>query len=299
MKSGYVPADKDRIAASRTLEYASDDFAVAQFAKAVGRDDVYRQFLKRSENWRTLVDPDTHWIRPKNLDGSWMAGFDPETSMPKRFDDAGPEGDQRGFEEGNTWQYSFMVPFDYPALFEAMGGEKVVEPRLDRFFTALRCWGKTCFNIENEPDFVTPYAYVFLGKPWKTEEVVTRIAAQTFKTTSDGIPGNDDLGATSGVYVWNALGLYPAVPGVGGLVMGTPMFEKATLKLAGNRTVVISREVQGIYVQKLTLNGSPYTSTWLPLSRIQTGTTQLRFTMGAEANTHRGTAIEDRPPAFR
>lgn len=299
MKDGYAPVDKDHIGASRTLEYASDDFAVAQFAKAMGREDVYRQFLKRSENWKTLIDPETHWIRPRNSDGSWMAGFDPETSMPKRYKDAGPNGDQLGFEEGNTWQYSFMVPHDYPALFEAMGGEKAVEPRLDRFFTALRCWGKPCFNIENEPDFVTPYAYVFLGEPWKTQDAVTRIGAQTFKAAPDGITGNDDLGATSGVYVWNALGFYPAVPGVGGLALGTPMFDRATLKLAGGRTVVVSREGPGIYVQKLMVNGAPYASTWLPLSGIQAGTTQLRFTMGAEPNMQRGTAVEDRPPEFR
>jgi putative alpha-1,2-mannosidase len=129
--------------------------------------------------------------------------------------------------------------------------------------------------------------------------VVTRIGTQTFKPAPDGIPGNDDLGATSGVYVWNALGFYPGVPGVAGLVLGTPMFDKATLKLAGNRTVTLSREGQGIYVQKVTLNGSAYASTWLPLSKIQAGTTQLRFTMGTEANTQRGTSVEDRPPAFR
>lgn len=299
MKLGYVPLDKDRIAASRTLEYASDDFAVAQFARTLGKDDIYAEFLKRSENWKTLIDPETHWIRPRNEDGSWMKGFDPETSMPKRYQDAGPSGDQLGFEEGNTWQYSFMVPHDYPALFAAMGGESVVEPRLDRFFTALRCWGKPCFNIENEPDFVTPYAYVFLGKPWKTEDVVTRIGAQTFKAAPDGIPGNDDLGATSGVYVWNALGFYPAVPGVGGLVLGTPMFDKATLKFSGGRTLVISREGPGIYVQNVMLNGIAYASTWLPLTKIGEGSTELHFSMGTEPNTQRGTAMEDRPPAFR
>ena len=298
LKVGYTPIDKDRAAASHTLEYASDDFAIAQFAKATGRVDVYKRFLKRSENWKTLLDPETHFIRPRNAEGAWIAGFDAEQSLPKITQDWGGT-DQVGFEEGNTYQYSFMVPFDYPGLFEAMGGEKEVEPRLDHFFSALRCWGKPCFNIENEPDFVTPYAYVFLGKPWKTQDVVTRIAAQTFKTTPDGIPGNDDLGATSGVYVWNALGFYPAVPGVGGMVLGTPMFDRATLKLAGNRTVIIAREGQGIYVQKVALNGAPYSSTWLPLSRIQPGTTQLQFTMGTEPNSQRGTSAEDRPPAFR
>ena len=299
LKAGYSPVDKDHIAASRTLEYASDDFAIAQFAKEIGRADVYQQFLKQSENWKTLVDPETHWIRPRNADGSWMAGFDPEASMPKRYQGAGAGGDQMGFEEGNTWQYSFMVPFDYPALFAAMGGEQVVEQRLDRFFTALRCWGKPCFNIENEPDFVTPYAYVFLGKPWKTQEVVTRIGKETFKGAPDGIPGNDDLGATSGVYVWNELGFYPAVPGVGGLAIGTPMFDKATLKFAGGRILVVSREGQGIYVHQVMLNGVSYPSSWLPISKIRAGTNQLQFKMGTGPNMRRGTALEERPPSFR
>ncbi|WP_348261874.1 GH92 family glycosyl hydrolase [Telmatobacter sp. DSM 110680] len=298
LKAGYAPADKDRIAASRTLEYASDDFAIAQFARATGRDDEYHRFLKQSENWKSLVDPETHWIRPRNADGTWLAGFDPERSLPKR-PNAPVDSDQAGFEEGNTYQYSFMVPFDYPALFAAMGGEHVAEPRLDHFFTSLRCWGKPCFNIENEPDFVTPYAYVFMGKPWKTQEVVTRIAKDTFKPTPDGIPGNDDLGATSGVYVWNALGFYPAVPGVGGLVLGTPMFDKATLQLSGGRTLAIERQGQGIYVQSVTLNGAPYASSWLPIGKIHAGTNELRFTMGVEPNTKWGTEIADRPPNFR
>ena len=298
MKLGYSPIDKDRRGASQTLEYASDDFAVAQFAKAIRNEDVYRQFLKRSENWKNLLDPETHFIRPRKSDGTWIAGFDPEKSTPFIHQPWGVS-EQVGFEEGNTYQYSFMVPFDYPALFEAMGGEKFVEPHLDHFFEGLRCWGKPCFNIENEPDFVTPYAYVFLGKPWKTQDVVTRIGKETFKTTPDGIPGNDDLGATSGVYVWNALGFYPAVPGIGGLALGTPMFDKATLKLAGGRTLVISRSGPGIYVQSVTLNGKPYASTWLPLSKIGAGSTQIQFKMGTEPNTQRGTKQEDRPPAFR
>jgi predicted alpha-1,2-mannosidase len=295
---GYTPIDKDRRSASQTLEYASDDFAVAQLAKALGQEDVYQQFLKRSGNWRNLLDPETHFIRPRKSDGSWQAGFDPENSLPHIIQPWGVS-EQIGFEEGNTYQYSFMVPFDYPALFEAMGGEKAVEQRLDHFFEGLRCWGKPCFNIENEPDFVTPYAYVFLGKPWKTQEVVTSIAKETFKTTPDGIPGNDDLGATSGVYVWNALGFYPAVPGIGGVVLGTPMFDKASLKLSGERTLVISREGQGIYVQRATLNGKPFASTWLPLIAIHQGANELHFTMGTQANTDRGTNLEDRPPNFR
>lgn len=298
LKLGYVPAEKDEISASRTLEYNSDDFAAAQFARALGHNDAADRFLKMSEGWKNLVDPDTKWIRPRNSDGSWEVGFDPETSQPRRR--FNPEAsDQQGFEEGNTWQYSFMIPFDYPALFAAMGGEDAVIPRFDRFFIKLRCWAEPCYNIENEPDFVVPYAYVFAGQPWKAQKVVTRIGEETFKAAPDGIPGNDDLGATSGVYVWDAIGMYPAVPGVAGMVLGTPLFDKATLKLAGNRTLVIERKGEGIYVHDVTLNGATYTSTWLPLSKLHAGENRIVFSTQPQPDTQRGTAVADRPPAFR
>src|ERR1700750_1421667 len=151
-----------------------------------------------------------------------------------------------------------MVPFNYPELIKRIGGDAATTPRLDKFFLKLICWGEPCFNMANEPDFVPPYSYVFAGEPWKTQDVVTRIEQQTFNTKPAGIPGNDDLGATSGVYVWNALGFYPAVPGVAGLALGTPMFDTATLRLAGDRTLVIRRQGNGIYVRQATLNGSSY-----------------------------------------
>jgi len=298
LKLGYVPGEKDEISASRTLEYNSDDFAAAQFARALGDNDAADRFLRLSQGWKNLVDPDTKWIRPRNSDGSWEVGFDAETSQPRRH--YNPEaGDQQGFEEGNTWQYSFMIPFDYPALFAAMGGEDAVIPRFDRFFIKLRCWAEPCYNIENEPDFVVPYAYVFAGQPWKSQSVVTRIGEETFKAAPDGIPGNDDLGATSGVYVWDALGMYPAVPGVAGMVLGTPMFEKATLKLAGNRTLVIVRKGEGIYVHDVMLNGAEYPGNWLPLNKLHTGENRIVFSNQPQPDTKRGTAPADRPPSFR
>jgi predicted alpha-1,2-mannosidase len=298
LKLGYVPVEKDSASASRTLEYVSDDFAIAQFARNIGHEAEYRTFLDRSANWKNLLDPETRWIRPRASDGVWIAGFDPESSMPKR-PNASLSSDQIGFEEGNTYQYSFMIPFDYPALFAAMGGEAAVEPRLDKFFAKLRCWGEPCFNMENEPDFVTPYAYVFAGEPWKTQALVPRIAKETFKTTPDGLPGNDDLGATSGVYVWNALGFYPAVPGVGGLVLGSPLFDKAMLRLADGRTVAIARQGAGVYVQNVTIDGANQRSTWLTVDQLHSGTTQLVFTMGTEPNKAWGSALTDRPPVFR
>jgi len=298
LKHGYIPQDKDEISASATLEYANADFAVAQFAKQTGHAGEYQHFLKQSENWTNLLDPATGWIRPRMSDGSWMTGFDAELVLPKAnrgLDTAS----QVGFEEGNSYQYTYMVPFDYPALFAAIGGEDKVIPRLDKFFTKLRCWGEPCYNIENEPDFVVPYAYTFAGQPWKSQEVITRINQEDFKAAPDGLPGNDDLGATSGVYVWNALGFYPAVPGVGGVVLGTPLFDKATLRLSGDRTLIIVRNGNGFYVQKVALNGATYSNTWLPIEKIRPGTTRLEFNTGQQPNKQRGTAQADRPPSFR
>jgi predicted alpha-1,2-mannosidase len=293
-KLGYVPSEKDRTAASRTLEYANDDFAIAQFARSLGNPSAYQTLLKQSENWKNLFDPQTRWIRPRLSDGVWLAGFDAEHSMPRANG-----SDQQGFEEGNTAQYTFMIPFDYPALFQAIGGDEPVAARLDKFFLKLRCWGDPCFNMENEPDFVTPYAYVFAGQPWKTQEVVTRIAKETFKATPDGIPGNDDLGATSGVYVWNALGFYPAIPGVAGMVLGTPLFDRVTLHLSGGRIVVLTRLGSGFFVQKVTLDGQEFPNSWLPLDKLHPGTTRIEFITGDTPNKGRGRALENRPPSFR
>jgi predicted alpha-1,2-mannosidase len=295
LKLGYVPAT-DSIDGSRTLEYASDDFAIAQFAKAIGDQGEYAAFVKRAGNWQNLLDPETKWIRPRNADGSWLRGFDPEHSLPKRAN-APVSTDQYGFEEGNTWQYSFMIPFNYPRLIQAMGGDSVVVPRLNRFFSKLVCWGEPCFNMANEPDFVVPYAYEYTNEPWKTDDVITRIEEQTFSTKPDGIPGNDDLGATSGVYVWNALGMYPGVPGVGGMFLGTPMFAQATLHLADGRIIEVRRQGPGIYVRSVALDGRPLNQLWLPLSEIPPQkTATLRFEMQTAAPS--STELKS-PPDFK
>jgi predicted alpha-1,2-mannosidase len=295
LKLGYVPVERDSIDASRTLEYASDDFAIAQMAHALKDDADYDGLMTRAGNWQNLFDPETKWIRPRHADGEWLEGFDADHSLPKIPNAAAWVGPV-GFEEGNTWQYSFMVPFDYPRLVAAMGGSAAVVPRLDRFFSKLICWGEPCFNMANEPDFVTPYAYAYTDARWKTDEVITRIEQQTFSTKPDGIPGNDDLGATSGVYVWNALGMYPGVPGVGGMFLGTPMFPEATLHF-GDRTLVVTREGEGVYVRSILLNGQPYDSLWLPVEKIAPrATTTLHFVLQPEAPT--STQLKA-PPVFR
>lgn len=296
MKLGYIPVDRDSIDCSRTLEYASDDFAIAQMARALDDKADADALTKRAGNWQNLFDPETKWIRPRNADGSWLAGFDPEHSLPKRAN-APVSTDQDGYEEGNAWQYSFMIPFDYPRLIDAMGGSASVVPRLDRFFSKLICWGEPCFNMANEPDFVVPYTYEYTDAPWKTGDVITRIEQQTFSTKPGGIPGNDDLGATSGVFVWNALGMYPGVPGVSGMFLGTPMFPDATMHLAEGRILRITAEGSGVYVTSITLNGQPWKQLWLPLDKIPShAVTTLHFVLQAAEPT---TTELQAPPVFR
>lgn len=295
IKLGYVPVDHDTIAASRTLEFASDDFALAQMAGELGDDHMRSEFIRRAGNWKNLLDPETHWIRPRNSNGAWLQGFDADHSLPKR-PDASVGTDQDGYEEGNAWQYSFMIPFDYARLIPAMGGNQVVIPRLDSFFSKLICWGEPCFNMANEPDFVVPYTYEYTNEPWKTDDVITRVEQQTFSDKPGGIPGNDDLGATSGVYVWNALGLYPGIPGVGGFFLGTPMFPQASIHFGDGRLLVVRRAGSGAYVNAVALNGEPHDSYWLPLAKVppQT-TTTLHFNV--QSNVPASPTLGP-PPAF-
>ena len=205
---------------------------------------------------------------------------------------------QIGFEEGSTWQYTWMIPQNYAGLIAALGGEQKVVPKLDQFFQKLSGWALPNFTVTNEPDFCAPYTYVWTGNPWKTQEVIDRIRRETFTTKPDGLPGNDDLGATSGVYVWNALGLYPVIPGVGGLVLGTPMFPRAIVRMGDGRTLEILSHGEGVYVQSVKLNGKPYDSTWLPMDALAAKENRLEFLLGTQPNKTWGASRASLPPSF-
>ncbi len=298
LSKGYIPVDaQQEFGASISLEYASADFAVSQFASALGDQVNAARLLRSSQNWRKLFDSESGFIRPRTVDGAFITGWDPDHLAPhhvKSWDTF----DQMGFEEGSTWQYTFMIPHNYAGLFKAMGGNQNVLPKLDKFFVNVTGWGKPAFSVSNEPDFCAPYAYVWTGNPWKTQEVADRIRRETFTTKPDGLPGNDDLGATSGWYIWNALGMYPVIPGVGGLVLGTPMFPHAVMKLGSGKVLEIASSGEGIYVQSVKLNGNPYESSWLPLDKLQSGHNRLQFKLAKEPNHSWASRPEDFPPSF-
>ena len=298
LNKGYIPVGEgaQESAASITLEYATSDFAISRFAAAMGDQANAAALLRSSQNWRNLFDSETGFIRPRTSDGQFLGGWDPDRLLPhhKNWDPA----DQLGFEEGSTWQYTWMIPQNYAGLFQAMGGKQNVLPKLDKFFQKLAGWGVPTFTVTNEPDFCAPYAYMWTGNPGKTQEVVDRIRRETFTTKPDGLPGNDDLGATSGVYVWNALGMYPVISGLGGFVLGTPMFPRVVMHLGDGRTLEIVSKGNGIYVDSLELNGGAYKSAWLPLDALSTKQNRLVFGLTAQPSRSWATQAADFPPSF-
>ncbi|MEO8971720.1 MAG: GH92 family glycosyl hydrolase [Ktedonobacteraceae bacterium] len=283
---GYVAATTNYYSASITQEYTNDDFAIAQFAKALGDTTNYTTFLKRSSNWLQLFNPASGYIQPRNADGSWVPGFTP-TKL-------------KGFQEGDSAQYSWMEPFNLRELFDLMGGTSAVVSRLDTFFSKLNGGQKSPYAfMGNEPSFEVPWEYDFAQAPSHTQEVVRRIQTQLFKNATSGLPGNDDGGEMSSWYVFSAIGLYPEITAIGGFVIGSPLFTSVTLKLANGSTLQINAPVASDtnpYVQRLNLNSNPTSSLWLPMNTIQNGVT-LDFTLGNSASDW-GSRVEDAPPSY-
>jgi predicted alpha-1,2-mannosidase len=297
ISKGYVPVSaNEESGASYTMEYANADFAVSRFAAAVGDKANAAMLLRRAQNWRNLFDKEIGWIRPRTADGEFIQGFDPDHLLPHRVKFDTP--DQMGFEEGSTWQYTFMLPFNYGGLFREMGGNDDVIPKLVKFFEKLSGWALPNFTVTNEPDFCAPYAYLWTGNPWKTQLVIDRIRKETFTTKPDGVPGNDDLGATSGVYVWNSMGIYPEIPGVGGFTIGTPVFPRVTVHLGNGKTLDISSKGEGVYVRGVQVNSVPHTSSWLELSQISAPKNTIEFESQSEPDRAWATKEAEYPPSF-
>jgi predicted alpha-1,2-mannosidase len=280
LSKGYVSTTTSG-SASITLEYAIDDFAIAQFAGALGYPKTEARYLKRAQNWQKLFDPQVGYIVPRNPDGSFLSNFSPTST--------------KGFVEGDSAQYTWMVPQDFPGLFARMGGNAQAVARLDQHFQKLNDGSSSPYAfMGNEPEFGSPWAYDFAGRPDRTEDVVRRIELQLFDTTPGGLPGNDDGGAMSSWYIFAAIGLYPSIPGVGGFALGSPLFSSVQLYLGnGSRLTITGQGAadNSPYVQSLSLNNQPWSNPWLPYSKIQDGGT-LAFVLGSRANTGWSTTIQ-------
>ncbi len=278
LKLGYVSAEKRPYgSAAITLEYAIDDFAIAQYASALGKMDAAAMYLQRSHNWQHLFNPLTGYIQPRNPDDAFSANFDPASD--------------RGFVEGNSAQYSWLVPQDLDGLFAAMGGKAVAIKRLDEFFTQLNAGSAKLYAyMGNEPSFEVPWEYDAAGAAYRTQEVVRRIETQLFTNGAGGLPGNDDGGALSSWYVFAALGIYPEIPGVGGFFLGSPLFPTIIIHLGNGQQLQLTGQGRGglldsmPYVQNLTLNGQSYQHAWLPFAALLNGAT-LQFTLGSTPDT--------------
>lgn len=259
---GYMPLDQTR-SASRTLEYAYDDFAIAEVAQAEGDTALARTFLKRSGNWRNLWDAKLGCIRPRYRDGSWMAHFDCAHLYP----DNRTAWWDAPFYEGSSAQYSTYVPQNVTGLIRAVGGDTAFTAWLDRLFDSGG------YNHSNEPDFLAPYLYIHAGRPDRTAERVRTILAKDYRPTADGLPGNDDAGAMSSWYVWSAIGLFPNA-GQPFYYIASPLFTRSTIRLEGGRSFVIKAPLASatnLYVVGARLNGKPIDRAWLTHDEIVHG----------------------------
>jgi len=283
---GYIPAEKNGTSVSNTLEYAYDDWAIAQLAKHLSETEIYTRFIRRSENWKNNFDPGTGFMRPRLQDGSFKAGFNELSTHGQ------------GFIEGNSWNYSFFVPQNPAALIKVMGGKKKFVSRLDQLFT-MHLPDEFFADTEditregiiggyvhgNEPAHHVAYLYNWAGQPWKTQAQVRKILNMQYKAAPDGLGGNDDTGQMSAWYILSALGIYPVAPGSDEYAIGSPAVDSAVLTLENGKTFSIEAIGQGpenVYVKKVLLNGKEIKNFTLRHSDIMNGG-KLSFYMSTKA----------------
>jgi len=265
---GYIPTDKIDEAASRTLEDSYDDWCVAQIAKALGRKEDYRFFLRRSLNDRNLYNPAIGMMNGKTSDGKWAP-------LGER-DDSPTNRSLSGWTEGNSWVYTWSPLHDQAGLLQLMGGADAYDAKLDLHFSGGH-------NVhKNEPSHHYGYLYDFGGQPWKTQSKVREIAAKEYGYDAGGLDGDDDCGQMSAWFIFTAMGFYPVNPASGEYMIGSPLYSKISLKLANGKTFTVEAEnnsSKNIYVQSVTLAGKPLNVPVITWEQIQAGMT-LHFVMG-------------------
>jgi len=290
---GYIPAEMEGEAISKTLEYAYDDWCIAMMAKKLGKDDDYRYFIQRAQYYKNLFDPDTRFLRGKR-NGMFTMPFDPtEVNFM--------------LTEANSWQYTFYVPQDISGLKELTGGNEAFDKKLDEMFTASTgLSGRDQSDITgligqyahgNEPSHHMAYLYNYTGKPYKTQKLAREIMNDLYSCKPDGLCGNEDCGQMSAWFVLSAMGFYPVTPGSGQYAIGSPLFEEIRIKPGNGKEFVITagnNNGTNIYIQSAKLNGSQYDKSYLAHDDIIKGGT-LSFEMGPRPDMNRASKPEDWP----
>lgn len=291
-RDGFIDASEEAEGVSRTLEYAYDDWAIAQVAKRLNRQEDYHRYLRRAQSYKHLFDPSSGFMRAR-VEGFWHTPFDPAEV-------------NNHYTEANAWQYSFFVPQDVEGLMRLHGGAERFAEKLDALFTAAsQTTGRDQADITgmigqyahgNEPSHHMAYLYAFAGQPWKTQAMVRRIIETQYGSGPEGLSGNEDCGQMSAWLVFSALGFYPVTPGSTDYVLASPLFERATIHLENGRTFTISARglSRGPYVQAVGLNARSYDRSVLSHGDIVAGG-EMVFALGPEPNRSWGSAPQARP----
>ena len=301
---GYVPYDVGiNENAARTLEYAYADFALAQMARLMGKEETAQKFYAQSYNYKKLYDPESGWMRGKNQDGQFQSPFN-----PLKWGDA--------FTEGNSLHYTWSVFQDVQGLVDLMGGEEAFVDKLDAVFTMPphfddSYYGFTIHEIRemqivnmgnyahgNQPIQHMIYLYNYGRQPWKAQQKVREVMKKLYTPAPDGYCGDEDNGQTSAWYVFSAMGFYPVTPATTQYVIGSPLFDRVTLALQDGKEFVIEttdNQPENVYIQSATLNGELYNRSWIDHHDIQKGG-KLTFMMGDQPNTSR--AVDENAVPF-
>ncbi len=304
LEFGYLPYDKVRESVSRTLEYAYNDWCVAQLAEALGKDEDYKTFIARAYNYKNVLDENSRLARPKDSNGLWLSPFDPTFVG---------HGDQRHYTEANAWQYTWFVPHDVQGLINFEGGRENFINKLDTLFTMSSEVKETVSDVTgligqyahgNEPSHHTLYLYDYAGAPWKTQNLARKVMDELYHDGADGLCGNEDMGQMSAWYVLSSMGFYPVAPGQNVYAIGSPEFSKVILHL--DRTFNNSDEFiietlnnsrENKYIQSATLNGNLLNKPWFSHEELKNGG-HLMFQMGPEPNKTWGAHQEVSPPSI-
>jgi predicted alpha-1,2-mannosidase len=303
---GYIPADKEVESVSKAMEYAIDDWCIAEMAGKLGETKDQAYYLQRAAYYKNYFDSSIKFVRPRLSDGSWKAPYDPFRSIHENGD----------FTEGNGWQYTWLVPQDVEGLIRLMGGDDAFTTKLDSLFSVSGDMGAEAspdisgligmYAHGDEPSHHVTYMYAFAGRPWKTAEKVRQVMKSFYTDRPDGLAGNEDCGAMSSWYVLSSLGFYPENPANGLYVLGSPLFSRAVIRLPGSKgstesktfTIeTVNNNEKNIYIQYIELNGKRSNRSYITHADILKGGL-LKIIMGSSPSPEFGIRPADRPASL-